>query len=285
MPVWRPRRDWLDAAVRSALADGAVSELVVVDDGCPTPVDGLLAVSDPRVRVVRADHGGPSAARNAGLAVAAGDWIRFVDADDVVVAGSTARMLARADGASAIVHAATVVCDEELRPSHTIASLLEGDVARACVLGAFEVRVVSMLFPHVVVDAAGPWDTSFDVSGDWDFVLRCVERSPVVRDAGVAAYYRRNDASVSRAASVGAGEAARARIVDGFVERHPEERGGPVERAARAEALAGAARGFASRGAVAHAAGRWVRLAETERRPRVRLALELARLAAARTRS
>jgi glycosyltransferase involved in cell wall biosynthesis len=61
MPVWRPRRDWLLQAVRSALAQRDCElELIVVDDGNPEPIDELLAeVRDPALRIVRAPHGGP----------------------------------------------------------------------------------------------------------------------------------------------------------------------------------------------------------------------------------
>lgn len=92
MPVWRSREDWLRAAVDSALAQRDCDlELIVVDDGCERPVAELLAdVDDRRLRVRRVPHGGVSAARNAGLAAAGGDWIRYVDGDDVLTA--TARL-------------------------------------------------------------------------------------------------------------------------------------------------------------------------------------------------
>ena len=43
MPVWQPRQDWLRPAVETALAQrDCPVELIVVDDGCPTPVADLL---------------------------------------------------------------------------------------------------------------------------------------------------------------------------------------------------------------------------------------------------
>ena len=92
MPAWRPREDWLRAAVASALDEEACPlELVVVDDGSEEPVAPLLEdVIDPRLRVVRIEHGGSAPARNAGGAASRGTHIRYVDADDVVEPGSTA---------------------------------------------------------------------------------------------------------------------------------------------------------------------------------------------------
>ena len=70
-------------AVESVLDQscGAV-ELIVVDDGS---TDGTMVRLGPyrdRVRLVRRDHGGASAARNHGARLARGEWLAFLDADD-----------------------------------------------------------------------------------------------------------------------------------------------------------------------------------------------------------
>ena len=60
-------------------------ELILVDDGSPDACGKLcdaFALADPRVRVIHQFNHGVSAARNAGLAAAAGQWVVFVDADD-----------------------------------------------------------------------------------------------------------------------------------------------------------------------------------------------------------
>ena len=116
IPVWRPRADWLLQAVHSALDQpGAATEAVVVDDGNAEPVEALLAaVRSPRLRIVRVPHGGVGAARNVGLAEAAGRHVRFIDADDVAERLSSSRLLALADE-SRLAYGATAICDEQLR--------------------------------------------------------------------------------------------------------------------------------------------------------------------------
>ena len=61
-------------------------EIILVDDGspdnCPQICDEY-ALRDRRVRVIHKANGGLSDARNAGLDVARGEWIGFVDSDDV----------------------------------------------------------------------------------------------------------------------------------------------------------------------------------------------------------
>ena len=60
-------------------------EIILVDDGspdrCPQICDDFAA-RDVRVKVIHKMNGGLSNARNAGLDIASGDWIAFIDSDD-----------------------------------------------------------------------------------------------------------------------------------------------------------------------------------------------------------
>lgn len=60
-------------------------EIILVDDGSPDGSPALcdqLATEDSRIRVVHKENGGLSDARNAGLKVATGEYVVFVDSDD-----------------------------------------------------------------------------------------------------------------------------------------------------------------------------------------------------------
>lgn len=62
-------------------------ELIVVDDGSnddTADVVAKLATDDPRIRLLRQENAGVSAARNAGIGIAAGELVCFVDCDDTV---------------------------------------------------------------------------------------------------------------------------------------------------------------------------------------------------------
>ena len=60
-------------------------EIILVDDGspdnCPRMCDGW-ASKDNRIKVIHKGNGGLSDARNAGLKIATGEYISFVDSDD-----------------------------------------------------------------------------------------------------------------------------------------------------------------------------------------------------------
>lgn len=85
-------------AVKSALAQDIDLEVVVVDDGSPTPIE--MDAGAPRVTIVRLENNqGAAAARNAGVAAAKAQWIALLDSDDVWPALSLRPRLDAARGA------------------------------------------------------------------------------------------------------------------------------------------------------------------------------------------
>ncbi len=279
MPVWRPDPAWFAQAVSSALDDETDLELLLVDDGNDAPV--RAPVDDPRVRVVRASHAGPYAARDVGLAHAEGTHVRYVDADDVVVAGSTSRLLAAA-GHDRIAHGITELCDEDLRPTGATGSGLAGSAVDACLLGQFSVFHVSLLYPRTIVERVGPWDVpGFEVSGDWDYVLRALELAPVVPVPSTVTRYRRHPGSVMSRARVAEGGRARELVLRRHFDRHPDRLGTSIERDAYASMHLDQAAAHAWRGERRDAA---TALARAARRRPLRAARTAADLAVQRVR-
>ncbi len=237
MPVWRPGPDWLREAVRSALDEQECEvELIVVDDGNEQPTSELLAeFVDSRLRTIRVEHCGPYAARNAGIAAAKGDYVRFVDADDIVEPGSTGRLLrvARAAGGETIAYGWTMICDEQLNTQKLVSERIEGDVAETSLLGGFDVYHTSILYPRSVIDRVGPWEAiGFRVSGDSDYVQRALEQAPVRGLSEIVTRYRRHPTSVSKTARVADAVRSGVLILERYFERHPERRGSALERRA-----------------------------------------------------
>jgi glycosyltransferase involved in cell wall biosynthesis len=89
-----PVRDgerYLAEAIGSALAqEDADAEVIVVDDGSRDSSAEIAASYGPRVRLLRAPPEGAGAARNRGVEAARGEYIAFLDADDVLTPRSLA---------------------------------------------------------------------------------------------------------------------------------------------------------------------------------------------------
>ena len=87
----------VDSLVGQTLKD---IEIILVDDGspdgCPRMCDDFAA-ADSRIKVVHKPNGGLGSARNAGLEVAKGEYVAFVDSDDYVDAETYATLVAEAE--------------------------------------------------------------------------------------------------------------------------------------------------------------------------------------------
>ena len=100
IPVYNVRQ-WLEETVHSVLDQTFRDfELILVDDGA-TDGSGELcdafALADSRVKVIHQANAGVSAARNAGLDAARGEYIGWVDSDDLIEADMFAQLVSLAE--------------------------------------------------------------------------------------------------------------------------------------------------------------------------------------------
>ena len=89
IPVYNVEK-YLRNCIDSCLAQNAEQseyEIICVNDGSPDHCGEILddyAKQYPHIRVIHKENGGPSSARNAGIDIAAGQYIWFVDSDDFI---------------------------------------------------------------------------------------------------------------------------------------------------------------------------------------------------------
>ena len=84
VPVYNRERFLRETLESVSALDYEPFEVIVVDDGS-TDGSAAIARSFPEVRYLRQENRGPGAARNAGIDVARGEFVAFVDSDDVVL--------------------------------------------------------------------------------------------------------------------------------------------------------------------------------------------------------
>lgn len=91
----------LPGCVESLLAQDFDSlQIILVDDGSTDGTGAVcdaFAARDSRINVIHQENGGLSAARNAGLAAARGEYISFIDGDDLLKPGAYPRLWEKAE--------------------------------------------------------------------------------------------------------------------------------------------------------------------------------------------
>lgn len=179
-------------------------EVVLVDDGGTDDLAGWLAGRpDPRVRVVRQDNAGVSAARNRGVAESHGELIAFLDSDDVWEPVAVERMVAcfDRDPDLGLAYGGYDVVDAEgRRNGRVVLSSWEGDVWERFVTRN-PVAMSASMAPRAVLDELGGFVVNrdrfpVDVE-DWELWIRIAahRRVAVVRE--VLVHHRRHGANSS----------------------------------------------------------------------------------------
>ena len=156
--------------------EGVDHEVVVVDDGSRDETAARLAdLPDRRMRVVSNERArGVAASRNRALAEARGEWVAFLDDDDLWAPLKLRSQLAAARAAGAdFAYAAAVVVDERYVPFHAPAlpdpDRLAEELRRANVVPAGSSNVIARA---ELLRAVGGLDERFGELDDWDLWLR-----------------------------------------------------------------------------------------------------------------
>lgn len=177
-------------------------EIVVVDDGSrdagPAIVEHMSSI-DPRIRLIRQANAGPSAARNLGIAKARGEWIAFLDADDVLLP----RHLERASRLAALHPEADVLAAAyrevpEGFQDEVARSLADEADAPSCIASDFFERwqtgafffTSSAIVRRTALESLAPAFPKGERLGeDHDLWFRLVERAPIAWTANVGTLY------------------------------------------------------------------------------------------------
>jgi glycosyltransferase involved in cell wall biosynthesis len=157
-------------------------ELIVVDDGSMDgTVDRLSGLSDPRLRIIRQANGGSSSARNSGIYLAAGQYIGFLDADDLWTPNkleSHIRFLERHPEID-LTFSRSEIIDEIGKPTGRTSYPASGEVSFQELLVDNVVNNGSaVVMRRKALDLAGYFDTDLRACVDLDLWLRVAMLRP-----------------------------------------------------------------------------------------------------------
>ena len=189
------RARFLPAAVASVLSQTFGDfELIIVDDGSEDNTPDVLKpfFADRRVRYVYQENQGQSHARNLALKQATGDFIAFLDSDDVWARDKLEKQLAvfRANSEVDIVHGDEATINEQ----GSVVSLqnmrrYSGRITRY-LLADNSVSITTALVRRRCFDEMGGFDTSVGVADDYELWLRFSARYCYQYEPGIVASYR-----------------------------------------------------------------------------------------------
>ena len=199
IPAYNAER-WLADTLRSALAQTwARKEIIVVDD---SSTDGTLAVAQrfvsAGVRVVSQKNAGAAAARNHAYALCQGDYIQWLDADDLLSPDKITRQMqaAAALGPQTLLSCGWgFFCYRPQRAKFAPSLLWEKLTPQEWLLRKWEhnlfMQTGTWLTSRALSDAAGAWDPRMMGDDDGEYFFRVIRQSGgihFVPDARV--YYR-----------------------------------------------------------------------------------------------
>jgi glycosyltransferase involved in cell wall biosynthesis len=185
--------------VESALTqDYPRVEVIVVDDGSTDGSLEALRRFGGRINLIEQTNSGACAARNRGLRESRGEFIAFLDCDDLWEPSKLTRcvdaLLARPSASMVHSYAYWIDADGRVFGPPRFAPKPDGRVFEALARGNF-VTNSTPVCRRAAVEAAGGWDESIFTTADWDMWLRLAKTGEVaflpelLARTRVASYY------------------------------------------------------------------------------------------------
>ena len=191
IPAYNAER-WIADTLRSALQQTwPKTEIIVVDDGSS---DSTLAIardsSSPAVKVIAREREGAAAARNHALALAQGDYIQWLDADDLLDPGKVEIQMRVATetgfgGRTLLSGPWAYFCYRtnaaKFRPSPLWCDLSPVEWCVRKFEHNAHMQTATWLISRELTERAGPWDTRLLSNDDGEYMARVIKASDAIK--------------------------------------------------------------------------------------------------------
>ncbi|MDO3627492.1 glycosyltransferase family 2 protein [Mucilaginibacter sp. BT774] len=219
IPLYNAEK-YLDKTIRSALAQSWSSkEIILVDDGSTDDSLNIArehAAAHSEIIVIHQSNGGASSARNAGLRAAKGEYIQFLDADDLLMPDKIEKQVIQLIGLPSKLSICMNIyfeSDEDIKdlvpdpydrhfyqgnenPFEFLMKLYGGEDNKGGMI-----TIHSWLVPASVIKKAGEWNEKLSINDDGEFFSRVVLASDgILFRPDTFCYYRKPNHSGSLSA-------------------------------------------------------------------------------------
>ena len=181
-------------------------ELIVVDDGSTDETAEVVKDYGERLRYLRQENRGPSAARNLGVSHARAPWISIQDSDDLCAPNHLEVLFAYAsthpDTGMVFANGGYVGGKnhhrETIIPSDKSRRLARSGLQLSDLFDKSIVRLQAALISRNCYDAVGGHDENLRIAMDLDLAFRIFARYPVAYLDEVVFYYRKHEGNIGR---------------------------------------------------------------------------------------
>lgn len=175
-------------------------EVLIINDGSSDNiVHWTSGLSDSRVRLISQENRGLSEARNTGIAHAQGEYIAFLDADDLWEPTKLEKQVRCLDDNPAVglVHTWLVLVDEQSKSTGRVMKYNAQGYVWNQVAEKNVIACPSVMVRHCCFDV-GVFNRNLRSLEDWDMWIRIASRYPFAAIAEPLAYYRQLPSSMSK---------------------------------------------------------------------------------------
>jgi glycosyltransferase involved in cell wall biosynthesis len=205
--------NWITDSIQSAISQTwKRKEIIVLDDGSR---DGTAAVArefaSKEVMVTSTENQGSAAARNRVLSLSQGDYIQWLDADDLLAPDKIERQLAAihsADDKQILLSGSWAYFNYRTRYARFVPNSLWNDLSPVDWLVRkmsenLHMQTATWLTSRELTEAAGPWDTRLQSDDDGEYFCRVLMASKGTRFVPDAKVFYRTTPSLSRVSYIG----------------------------------------------------------------------------------
>lgn len=195
---------WIEQCIKSALDQDVNKEIIVIDDGSIDKTPEILIKYSDQIKIIRQKNSGVSTARKNGLVASSGEYIKFLDSDDLLPKNSIKNCLKFLEHNKDLIiigKSETVDNDGKTQqeteyyigynPNHDEIIKNEFILTQATHMGLW-------LIPRNIIDPDTFFNNAYKLGEEYLFCTELYKRKPKIKYLDIIVYLNRNHNSNNR---------------------------------------------------------------------------------------